>query len=386
MRSEFVARAGDPMPEFEVDTVDEAPRAHAGSLANIQYTSGTTGFPKGCLLTHRFWQWMGAGSVDAMRIVETDTVITSQPHSYIDPQWNVVAALRTGAHLVLLDAFHPSTFMRDVARFGVTIFYCIGAMPTLLLKQPPAAHDREHKLGRAFCSAIPPEHHAAIEERFGAPWYEIFGMTETGVNLGVNEANHDRLVGTGCIGGALPHNEASVVDAEDRELPPGVVGELVLRGLGLMSGYHDDPAATAAFFRNGWAHTGDLVERDADWLIYYRGRRKEMIRRGGENIAPVEIETALSTHPAVTECAVAPVPDPDLGEEIKAYVVLQPGTHADAPTLAGFLRERIARFKVPRYWQFKQELPHTSSEKVAKHELERDVNDFLIDTVDLKGS
>jgi carnitine-CoA ligase len=369
-------------PAGEMSPAPE-PAVHAGSIANIQYTSGTTGFPKGCLLTHRYWQRMGATSVEVMEIGEDDTLLTSQPHSYIDPQWNVIAALRAGAHLVLLDGFHPSSFMDDVGRFGVTVFYCLGVMPTLLLKQPQKASDREHSLTRVFCSAIPVELHRTIEERWGVPWSEAFGMTETGINTAVAAEDHDRCVGSGSIGRAVAHNEAAIFDEEDRELPDGQVGELVLRGIGFMEGYHRDPEETAAFFRNGWAHTGDLAARDADGFVYLRGRRKEMIRRGGENIAPVEVETALATHPDVVECTVAPVPDQVMGEEIKAYVVRRDATAVEAPELASYLNERLAPFKVPRYWEFRDALPHTPSERVAKHELERGRSDFREHTIDL---
>lgn len=386
VRETFVAQGDDPTSGLDGPAESGADALHAGSLANIQYTSGTTGFPKGCLLSHRYWQRMGAASVEIMGITADDTILTSQPFSYIDPQWNVVAALQAGAHLVLLDGFHPSTFMHDVARFGVTVFYCLGVMPTLLLKQPAGPHERDNSLQRVFCSAIPADRHEEIERRWGAPWFEVFGMTETGVNIAVAADDHDRFVGTGCLGRALWHNEAVVVDEGDRELPPGEVGELCLRGLGFMDGYHEDPEATAAFFRNGWAHTGDLATKDADGYVYYRGRRKEMIRRGGENIAPAEIETALGLHPDVVECAVAGVPDADLGEEIKAYVVLRRGAAVDADALAGFVAGKLARFKVPRYWEFRDSLPHTPSERVAKHELEKGRAGHLAGTVDLRPS
>ena len=196
------ARTGDPMEEFVSGRrrLSPDPELDAGLIANIQYTSGTTGFPKGCLLSHRFWQRMAATAVDAMKLTDEDTLLTSQAHSYIDPQWNVIAALRSGAHLVLLDGFHPSTFMADVARFGVTVFYCLGVMPTLLLKQPSAEHARANSLTRVFCSAIPVERHEEIERRWGTPWVEIFGMTETGVNTGVPLEESARFVGSGSIG------------------------------------------------------------------------------------------------------------------------------------------------------------------------------------------
>lgn len=378
----FVARSGAGMEDVQDDPDVPAPELSGDAVANIQYTSGTTGFPKGCVLMHSYWQWMAEVVRAYFPLEEHDTILTSQPHSYIDPQWNVVAALRAGARLVLLDGFHPSTFMRSVAEHDVTVFYCLGVMPTLVLKQSPAPWDREHKLQRVFCSAIPVDLHAAIEERYGVPWHEVFGMTESGVNVGVPRTDHDRLVGSGCIGKPLPHNEAAVFDEHDAACPPGKVGELVLRGSGFMLGYHEDPAATEAFYRSGWAHTGDLVEADAEGFLFYRGRKKEMIRRGGENIAPVEIETALTTHPDVVECAACPVPDPDLGEEIKVYIVAS--REVDPQALQAYLRERIAAFKVPRYWEMRASLPRTPSEKIAKHELEGGRSSFLENTVDVR--
>lgn len=367
---------------LEVGTREHVPQALASAdpvpaasctgrtLANVQYTSGTTGFPKGCLLTHGYWQRMGGAAAGLLRLGPGNRILTAQPFSYIDPMWVVVATLRSGAHLVVLDGFHPSTMMRDVAEWQISTFYCLGAMPTLLLKQPPAPWDREHALERVACSAIPPALHAEIEERWGVPWLEVFGMTETGINIAVPDEEHDELVGSGSIGRPLDHCEASVVDAEGRDVPPGGVGELRLRGLGLMEGYLDDPEATARFFRDGWAHTGDLVELDERGRIYFRGRNKEMVRRGGENISQAEVEFTLRIHPDVLDCAVAGVPDEIMGEEAKAYVVLVPDRRLDPEALHGFLRARLAAFKVPRYYEFRDDLPRTPSERIAKPRLE----------------
>lgn len=340
---------------------------HPGRTANIQYTSGTTGMPKGCLLSHAYWVRMAFATAETLALTGQDVLMTAQPQSYIDPQWNVLAALVARCELVVLDGFHPSTFMADVSRHRTTVFYCLGVMPTLLLKQPPATVDRDHALRAVFCSAIPVERHREIEERFGAPWFEVFGMTESGVNTVVRPADHDELLGSGCIGVALEHCEAAISDPEGNLLGPGEQGELVLRGLGLMSGYYQDPDATAEFFRNGWAHTGDLARMDRLGRIFYLGRLKEIIRRAGENIAPTEIEDALCSHPDVLECAVVPVPDPDVEEEIKAFVVLTPGVEVAEEDLIGFLHGRLAVFKIPRYLEFRSSLPRTPSERVAKH-------------------
>jgi len=341
----------------------------AAALANVQYTSGTTGFPKGCMLSHRYWQQMGQGAVDLLRLTADDVLLTAQPFSYVDPLWNTVAALRAGAELVVLDGFHPSTFMRDVARFGVTVVYCLATMPVLLLRQPPAAHDRDHRLARVSCSAIPPELHAQLERRWGVPWYEVYGMTETGLNIGVLDDEHDELVGSGSMGGVLAHCEARVVDADGVDVADGHEGELLLRGLGMMDGYVDDPEATAGFFAGGWAHTGDLVVRDEAGRFTLRGRRKDMIRRAGENVAAAEVEATLVTHPAVLECAVLAVPDDMAGEELRAVVVTTADASPTARELHSYVADRLARFKVPRYWEFRDALPHTPSERVAKHRI-----------------
>jgi len=355
------------------------------ALANIQYTSGTSGFPKGCMLSHRYWQQIGRAAVDLLRLTADDVLLTAQPFSYVDPLWNTVAALRAGAELVVLDGFHPSSFMRDVARLGVTVFYCLATMSVLLLRQPPAAHDRAHRLRRVSCSAIPPELHAELERRWGVAWYEVYGMTETGLNIGVLDDDHDELVGSGSLGEVLADCEARVVDPDGVDVRAGTEGELLLRGLGMMDGYLDDPDATAAFFADGWAHTGDLVVRDAAGRMALRGRRKDMIRRAGENVAAAEVEATLVTHPAVLECAVLGVPDDVVGEELRAVVVPAAGSAPTAPDLRDFLTGRLARFKVPRYWEFRGALPHTPSERVAKHRLGPPEGD-LIDLAEPRGA
>ena len=370
----------------ELAAATPAPGADTSSraVANVQYTSGTTGFPKGCVLTHGYWQRMGAVAARLLELGPTKRFLTAQPFSYIDPQWNVVAALHAGAHLVILDGFHPSTFMHEVVLWEATTFYCLGVMPTLLLKQPPSPDDRSHSLEHVACSGIPPELHAEIEGRWGVPWFETFGMTETGINTAVLPEERRRLRGSGSIGRALDHCEAAVVDAEGHDVPPGAIGELRLRGLGLMEGYLDDPEATAAFFRDGWANTGDLVRMDPDGTIYFEGRKKEMIRRGGENVAQVEVEFALRAHPNVLDCAVVAVPDEDLGEEGKAYVVVRPETEASPEALRDFLASKLAAFKVPRYYEFRDDLPRTPSERIAKGQLEDGPETWRRNTYDTK--
>lgn len=357
-------------------TVDELPPADGDGVydvpgempVNIQYTSGTTGAPKGCVLPQRYWLALARGLVDEFpAISDADTILTAQPFHYVDPQWNVAVGLASGAKLVVLDRFHPSSFWDKVRRYEVTWFYCLGLMPTLLARQPASSLDRDHHVRAISASAIPRDLHAELERRWGTPWFEAFGMTETGGDLRVSEVDHDELVGTGCVGTPAPGREAMIADASGHPVPRGTVGELLLRGTGMMHGYHTDPEATARAFHGGWFRTGDLATMDPRGRVFYQGRTKDMIRRSGENISADEVERALALHPAVKLAAVTAEPDELRGEEIRAFVVLDGDAAPDE--LAEFCAGKLAYFKVPRYWTFTDALPLTPSERVAKGEL-----------------
>ena len=343
---------------------------------NIQFTSGTTGKPKGCVLPQRYWTTVAASLVHQHpHLDHGDVILTAQPFHYIDPQWNVAAGLASGARLVVLDRFHPSTFWAKIREHGVTWFYCLGLMPGLLLKMPPDSRDRDHRVRAVHCSAIPANLHLPLEQRWGVPWFEAFGMTETGADLRLLPEDHDATLGTGCLGRPLPHREVQIADAEGRPLPAGEVGELRLRGLGLMLGYHDDTQATQDCFDAGWFKTGDLARHDEDGRVYYVGRLKDSIRRSGENISAAEVEEAIAGHPAVRSVAVVPAPDDLRGEEVRAFVVPTSPAEANeelARTLRDYCAERLAYFKVPRYWTFREALPLTASERIAKGALRQE--------------
>ncbi|MEU3274758.1 AMP-binding protein [Saccharomonospora sp. NPDC006951] len=352
----------------------EVPRfaATPESPTNIQYTSGTTGAPKGCVLPHRYWTALASELVTGFpHIASDDVLLTAQPFHYIDPQWNVALGLASGATLVVLDRFHPSTFWEKVREYGVTWFYCLGMMPTLLLRMPESPSDTEHRVRAISASAIPPELHAALERRWGVPWFEAFGMTETGSDIRMTPEDHDEFVGTGCLGRAGALREVMIADEEGKPVPRGAKGELLIRGVGLMHGYHADPGATSRAFRGGWFRTGDLARMDDEGRVYHLGRTKDMIRRGGENISADEVERTLLAHEGVAAAAVLAVPDEIRGEEVKAYVVAREGHRIDVGQLADFCARRLASFKVPRYWAFADSLPMTPSERVAKGELRK---------------
>ncbi len=365
-RGESVLAAAVRAATTRFDIVDVG----ADDLLNIQYTSGTTGEPKGCMLTHEYWLLLSERSAVFTHLSDADVVLTAQPFYYMDPQWNVGMCLIAGCPLVILPRFSASTFWQSVKESGTTFFYVLGTMPVFLLKQPSNPQvERGHRVRFVACSGIVPQLHAEFESRWGVPWREAFGMTETGVDL-VVPVEDSACVGSGAVGRPVPGKEARVVDPEGNTLGDETVGELCVRGAGMMRGYWRKPEATAERLRDGWMHTGDLAYRDAQGYYHLVGRLKDMIRRTGENISAVEVEGVLAEHPAVRGAAVVPVPDELRGEEVKAFIQLQPGHEGlDPQQLVDFARARLAAFKVPRFIEFVDDLPRTPSEKVAKHVL-----------------
>lgn len=360
---------------------------HPETLMNIQYTSGTTGFPKGCMLTQKYWINIGTKLMDKPfpHLSEKDTLLTAQPYYYIDPQWNTIAAIITGATLVVLDRFSPSTFFDKIRKYKVTFFYCLGSMPALLLKMPESKEDRNHHLRFIGCSAIPSILHHQLENRWGVKWFEIFGMTETGYDLSMSMEEHDKYIGKGALGRPTYDREARVVGDNDIPVKRGEIGELVLRGIGMMDGYFKNPEATRSVFQNGWFHTGDLVRMDEDGMFYYIGRKKDMIRRSGENISAVEVEEVMMNHKSVKLAACIPIEDEIRGEEIKAHIIpAEKVTDSDTfiHSIIEHCKIRLASYKIPRYWELRDELPLTPSERVAKHLLKKEKENILIYTYD----
>ena len=354
------------------------PNIGAATVTNIQYTSGTTGLPKGCLLTNLYWIQIADVIVSSIKpeLSGDDVVMTAQPFSYIDPHWNLIVALRSGAKLVVLERFRPSIFWAKVAEHGVTFFYCLGAMPTLMLKMPVSKEETAHRVRRVVCSGIPADRHAELEERYGVPWVEAYGTTETGADISDWALeDHASLVGTGCLGEVSRHRVARVIDEHGDDVAVDEVGQLILKGPGIMLGYYRNDAATAVAIRDGWYHTGDFVRRDDRGRFFFNSRQKDMIRRGGENISAAEVEAVLQMHPDVVIAACVPVVDALREEEVKAYIVLRDKNcdlTSKVAELISFSSDRLARFKIPRHWEFREALPMTPSERVKKNELHAD--------------
>lgn len=333
-------------------------------LLNIQYTSGTTGFPKGCMLSQRYW--IAAGKVNAFRDGRRYRhILASTPFYYVDPQWLLLMSIYQRATLHVANRQSASRFMEWVRNHNIE--FCL--LPALTLKQPSHSYDRNNAVIRANIYGVSPRLHAELEERFDICAREAFGMTELGPTLYMPIEATD-MVGSGACGIPCPFRECRVADETGAAVPPGTVGELLVRGPGILQGYYKRLDASKAASHGEWFRTGDLFRMDERGYFYLVGRIKDTIRRSGENIAAREVEVMLAAHPDIAEVAVIPVKDEVRGEEIKAIVVWRDsvtGTEAQIVSLIEHCRRNLAPFKVPRFFESRASLPKTGSSKIAKH-------------------
>ena len=349
----------------------------------LLYTSGTTGQPKGCVLSNEYFLHCGRWytSVGGLCTVRpgAERMLTPLPLTHMNAlAVSTMCMIMGGGCLILLDRFHPSTWWQSVRASAATIVHYLGVMPALLLAAPPAADDRRHCVRFGFGAGVNPRHHAAFEHRFGFPLVEAWAMTETGSGAVVVANEEPRHVGTACFGVAAPEVECRVVGEDGRSAAAGLPGELLVRHAGrnprygFFDGYLKDEAATAQAWQDGWFHTGDLVTRDADGRFRFVDRKKNVIRRSGENISAVEVESVLAQHPMIRNVGVTAVPDPLRGDEVYALVVLHSADFAGpevAAQIVAFCRERLAYFKAPGYVAFCDALPLTATEKLQRSKL-----------------
>jgi acyl-CoA synthetase (AMP-forming)/AMP-acid ligase II len=340
-------------------------------LLNIQYTSGTTGFPKGCMLSHRYW--LTVAKVNARRDGRVfRRILATTPFFYMDAQWLMLTAFYQRATLFVASRQSASRFMSWVRQYRIN--FCL--FPEIVFKQPPSPLDRDNEIVRVNVYGLHKENHAALEERFDFIAREAFGMTEIGSGLFMPIEATD-MVGSGSCGIPSPFREARIADPQGNTVAVGEVGELLVRGPGILQGYYNKPEATAAAFHGDWFRTGDLFREDARGYFYIVGRVKEMIRRAGENISAREVEAVLRGLPEIVEAAAVPVPDAMRGEEVKVCVVLQPGLIREMippERIIAHCEANLARFKVPRYIEYRNNLPMTASQKIAKHLLQGEAN------------
>ncbi len=335
-------------------------------LLNIQYTSGTTGFPKGCMLTQGYW--LTNGKVNGMRDGKRyERVLAPTPFFYLDPQWLLLVTFYHRGTLFVANRQSASRFAQWLRTYRIN--FCL--FPEAAYKQPAHENDGDTALARANVYGIRKEIHADLRRRFNAPAMEAFGMTEVGPCLYVPLDQLD-MVGSGSCGIPAPLRECRVVDEHGQDVPTGEIGELVVRGRGLMLGYYRKPDANRDAYFGEWFRTGDLFRKDEKGFHYIVGRIKDMVRRSSENIAAREVEAVLRGLPEVLEAAIVAVPDEVRGEEVKAYIVLQEElreTRVPMEHIFAYCDANLASFKVPRYVEFVDDLPKTPSGKIAKGQL-----------------
>src|SRR6516164_1709218 len=359
-----LAPVGEPPP---------VPPVRPADVAVLIPTSGTTGRSKLVMQTQRAYAMAGEGFPFWMELTAADRLMTSLPLFHINaPAYSVMGSLACGAGLVLLPRFSASGFLDAARRHGATEFNAIGAMLEILMRQPPRPDDAATPLRLCYTGPAPErERQLEIERRFGIRIVVGYAMSES--PYGLIWPRGTRPYGT--LGAVRQHpvlgavNQARVVGPDGRVLGPGETGEIELRNPVVTRGYWGMPAETAALRHDGWLRTGDLVTVGADGTYTFVARQKEVLRRRGENLSPVEVEEVLEAHPAVLECAVVGVESELSEDEVKAFVVPADGASISFTELRAFAAERLAAFKVPRYWQMMDELPRTPTARVAKHRL-----------------
>ena len=377
--------------------VGRGPAAPGDAELAILYTSGTTGRPKGCVLTNAYALGAGAWYRDLGGRFDwrhgQDRLLNPLPVFHMNCGIvSLAVAILTRNGLVVPDRFHAATWWEDCVRSRATAIHYLGIMPPALFKQPPSDWERRHAIRFALGAGCDPTLHAAFEARFGFPLVEVWGMTETGRVL----ADHiePRRVHTRAFGRAVGSLEARVVDDADRDVPDGMPGELVVRcagadpRLGFFREYLDDPEATETAWRGGWFHTGDVVTRDETGMLHFVDRRKDMVRRSGENISASEVEAVLAVHPAVLRVAVIPVPDAMRDEEVMAVVVPAEGAAPDAATAQALVRHckaELAYYKAPGWVAFRESLPVTPTNKIQKNRIFADGEDPCAAAVDCRA-
>ena len=350
------ALAGDP-PEDEPAPDD---------LLAILYTSGTTGHPKGVMESHRCAVHWGLNYRRYMDVGPDDVNLLFPPLYHAMSQFlGVMPALLTGSAVAIASGFSASRFWDDCRAYGVTLFNFTGGVLSFLWKQPPRPDDRENPVTRALGVPIPDDLYPGFETRFGLTLLPCFGTSESSVVC----YSAPGQVRAGSSGRAVPEYAVAIADDEGGLVGPGVKGEILTRPKhpdAMMRGYYKQPELTAKVLRDLWYHTGDMGYLDADGYLFFVDRRKDAIRRRGENISSFEIERVVDAHPRVLESAAVGIPSSHGEEEVKLAVVALPGETLDAGDLWAYCDAELPAFMVPRYLEIRESLPKTPTERVQK--------------------
>ena len=345
-----------------------AHEAQPGDTAAILFTSGTSGPSKGVICPHAQFFWWGVLTGEALEITPDDVLFTTLPMFHTNALNTIWQALLAGATYAFERRFSASQFWTQASQAGATVTYLLGAMVHILLKQAPGPDDRAHRVRTCLSPATSAELVERFRQRFGVRSIDGYGSTET--NLVMSNAVNGYAPGT--MGRALSGFEVRVVDENDCEVPAGAPGELLVRHsepFSMAGGYFGNPEATADAWRNLWFHTGDRVMRDEQGIYHYLDRIKDAIRRRGENISSWEVEQALLAHTDVENAAVVGVPAEVGEEDVMAFIVPRADSRPQPHAVTRFLEDRLARFAIPRYLEFVDELPMTENGKVKKYML-----------------
>jgi carnitine-CoA ligase len=346
----------------------EAPTVRPSDPISILYTSGTTGPPKGALIPHEK-QIVTPREIGLRSRLSPDSVLfTALPLFHCNAQeMTLLTALLNDLPAAFEERFHASTYWATAAAMGATHVSLLISMINILYKQPEQRSDRAHRVRTALTAGATRQIWPDFEKRFGVTVVELYGMTECGCTTLMNPPHAIRV---GSIGTPLGFVEAEVVDDDDRPVPANVRGELVVRPRApytMFSGYVGKPEKTVEAWRNLWFHTGDFVTRDEDGYYYFVDRKKDVIRRRGENLAPYDVESVLNRHPAVFESVVVGVPSPVGEEDVKAFVQLRPGTRASPEEIFAYCADHLPFFMVPQLLEFVDEIPKTANQKSQRY-------------------
>ncbi len=301
-----------------------------------------------------------------------DRILTILPLFHANAQfYSTMGTLIAGATMILMPRFSASRFWQQVDHYRATQFNFIGAIARMLYHQAPTPQDASHRVRLACGAPMPAEIYDDFEARFNLTVLETYGLSECPMGT----SNLDGMRKQGSMGKPSRHpnpdryTQVRLVDDRDRDVPVGQVGELLLQSPALMVGYYQDAERTAEAMQGGWFHTGDYAYQDTDGFYFFVDRKKDIIRRRGENISSVEVERVLNDHPAVAESAVIPVPAALSEDDILACIVLRPDKEATAEALQNWCRERLATFKIPNRIEFRSDLPKTPTQRVEKYKL-----------------
>jgi acyl-CoA synthetase (AMP-forming)/AMP-acid ligase II len=372
----------DQVPRLQKNRITETTLFTRDTECALLYTSGTTGRPKGCVLTNTYFLNSGAWYLRVGGLIQlkpgAEVMLTPLPLFHMNAMaTSSMTMLMSGGCLVVLDRFHPKTWWNSVRLARASIVHYLGVMPPILMSAQASASDSDHGVKFGFGAGVDRRLHAGFETRFGFPLLEAWAMTETGGGVVIAANTEPRHVGTSCFGRPGPESEIRVVTDDGRDAGPEEPGELLVRRAGtdpkhgFFREYLKNADATAEAWAGGWFHTGDVVRRDAEGFCYFVDRKKNVIRRSGENIAAVEVESVLLQHADVLAAGVAAVPDDLRGEEVLACIVTKTTIDSSersqtAQSLVEHCLERLAYYKAPGYVAFVDALPLTSTQKIQR--------------------